>query len=145
MNQSIRAFLAVLALSLIVCVPGMGRQTASGPTPDSDWQRVTAHLNGVFAPRGFFNIIVSLYSLPSLRSVQCNLKQSSIVMDFPPGTPPITTEEIQHVEKLAGYRPGPVEVQRIPVQAFAENGPGWIKMKHPQSRNAFIRWVKQNF
>jgi hypothetical protein len=112
---------------------------------DGSWQRVTAHLNGVFSPRGFFNILVGLYALPSLESAQFNLRQSSIILDFPPGTPPITGDQIQRIEKNAGYRPGQVEIQQIPARNFAENGPGWTKIKHPQSRYAFIRWMKQNF
>ncbi|MGC9200144.1 MAG: hypothetical protein ACP5E5_14625 [Acidobacteriaceae bacterium] len=114
-------------------------------SPDACWQRVTAQLNGVFSPRGFFNILVRLYSLPSLESAQFNLRQSSLVMDFPPGAPPITSKQIQRIEKDAGYRPGNVEIQQMPVQKFAENGPGWIKIEHPQSKYAVVRWLKQNF
>jgi hypothetical protein len=109
------------------------------------WQRVTAHLNGVFSPRGFFNILVRLYSLQSLQSAQFNLRQSSVILDFPPGTSPITSDQIQRIEKDAGYRPGQVEIQQIPARSFAETGPGWTKIKHPQSKYAVIRWLKQNF
>lgn len=136
--------LRVLTLLLLLSVSCVA-DTQTSRSQDACWQRVTAHLNGVFSPRGFFNILVRLYSLPTLESAQFNLRQSSIILDFPPGTPPITRNQIQLIEKDAGYRPGQVEIQQIPVRSFAENGPGWTKIKHPQSKYAVIRWLKQNF
>ncbi len=135
----------VLALLLLLSVSCVADSQTSKSSQDASWQRVTAHLNGVFSPRGFFNILVRLYSLPTLESAQFNLRQSSIILDFPPGTPPITSDQIQRIEKDAGYRPGQVEIQQIPVRSFAESGPGWTKIKHPQSKYAVIRWLKQNF
>ncbi len=135
----------ILALLLVLSVPCAAVPQTSQPSQDASWQRVTAHLNGVFSPRGFFNILVRLYSLPSLKSAQFNLRQSSVILDFPPGTSPITSDQIQRIEKDAGYRPGSVEIQKIPVHSFAENGPGWTKIKHPQSKYTVIRWLKQNF
>jgi hypothetical protein len=135
----------ILALVVLLSVPCAAAPLRSQPLQDASWQRVTAHLNGVFSPRGFFNILVRLYSLPSLKSAQFNLRQSSVVLDFPPGTSPVTSGQIQRIEKDAGYRPGQVEIQRIPARSFAENGPGWTKIKHPQSKHAVIRWLKQNF
>lgn len=144
MTTSIRNIHRILALLLLFSVSCAANSQTSG-SQDVCWQRVTAHLNGVFSPRGFFNILVRLYSLPTLESAQFNLRQSSIVLDFPPGTPPVTSDQIQRIERDAGYRPGQVEIQQIPVRNFAENGPGWTKIKHPQSRYAFVRWMKQNF
>ena len=134
----------ILALLLLLSVSCAANSQMSG-SQDVCWQRITAHLNGVFSPRGFFNILVRLYSLPTLESAQFNLRQSSIVLDFPPGTPPVTSGQIQRIERDAGYRPGQVEIQQIPVRSFAESGPGWTKIKHPQSKYAVIRWLKQNF
>jgi hypothetical protein len=135
----------ILALFLLLGVACVADCQTSKPMQDGSWQRVTAHLNGVFSPRGFFNILVRLYSLPTLESAQFNLRQSSIILDFPPGTPPITINQIQQIEKDAGYRPGQVEIQQIPARSFAENGPGWTKIKHPKSKYAVVRWLKQNF
>ena len=132
----------ILALFLAICATSGATSVAA---QNDSWQRVTAHLNGVFSPRGFFNILVGLYSLPTLKSAQFDLGLSSIVLDFPPNTVPITTDQIQNIEKTAGYRPGPVTIQWIPAQSFAENGPGWVKIKHPQSKNIFKRWLEQNF
>ncbi len=140
-TRNIHHFLALLLLFSVFCAADA--QTSG--SQDACWQRVTAHLNGVFSPRGFFNILVRLYSLPTLESAQFNLRQSSIVLDFPPGTPSITSDQIQRIEKDAGYRSGQVEIQQIPVRSFAESGPGWTKIKHPQSKYAFVRWLKQNF
>lgn len=135
----------IFVLLLLLSVPCAAATPISQPSPDASWQRVTAHLNGVLGPHGYFNIRVRLYALPSLESAQFNLRQSSMILDFPPGTPPITSGQIQRIEKDAGYRPGSVEIQQIPVHSFAENGPGWTKIKHPQSKYAVIRWLKQNF
>jgi len=135
----------IFALLLLLAVSCAADSQTSRSSQDASWQRVTAHLNGVFSPRGFFNILVRLYSLPTLESAQFNLRQSSMVLDFPPGTPPITSDQIQRIERDAGYRPGQVEIQQIPARSFAENGPGWTKIKHPQSKYAVIRWLKQNF
>ncbi len=135
----------VLAWVLLVLAPCVAIGAPSAPGQNASWQRITAHINGVFSPRGFFNLLVGLYSLPSLRSAQFNLGRSSIVMDFPPNTPEITPEQIHRIEKSAGYRPGTVEVEHIAARNFAEKGPGWIRIKHPQSRNALRRWLEQNF
>ena len=140
-TRNIHRILALLLLFSVFCAA----DAQTSRSQDACWQRVTAHLNGVFSPRGFFNILVRLYSLPTLESAQFNLRQSSIVLDFPPGTPGVTSNQIQRIEKDAGYRPGHVEIQQIPVRSFAENGPGWTKIKHPQSKYAVIRWLKQNF
>ena len=144
MTTSIRNIHRILVFLLLFSVSCAANSQTSG-SQDACWQRVTAHLNGVFSPRGFFNILVRLYSLPTLESAQFNLRQSSIVLDFPPGTPGVTSNQIQLIEKDAGYRPGRVEIQQIPARSFAENGPGWTKIKHPQSKYAVIRWLKQNF
>ncbi len=135
----------IFAFLLLLSVPCAAAPLRSQPSQDASWQRVTAHLNGVLGPRGYFNIRVRLYSLPNLKSAQFNLRQASMILDFPPGTSPITSGQIQRIEKDAGYRPGQVEIQRIPARSFAENGPGWTKIKHPQSKHAVIRWLKQNF
>lgn len=145
MTACARIRYCTLALLLLLSVSCIADSQTSKSSQDASWQRVTAHLNGVFSPRGFFNILVRLYSLPSLESAQFNLRQSSIILDFPPGTPPVTSDQIQRIEKDAGYRPGQVEIQQIPAASFAENGPGWTKIKHPQSKYAVIRWLKQNF
>ncbi len=144
MKIFVRKLDRVLLLALLLTTCATSEATSVAAQNDS-WQRVTAHLNGVFSPRGFFNILVGLYSLPTLKSAQFNLGQSSIVLDFPPNTVPITTKQIQNIEKAAGYRPGPVAIQWIPAQSFAENGSGWVKIKHPQSKNMFKRWLEQNF
>jgi hypothetical protein len=57
----------------------------------------------------------------------------------------VTSGQIQRIEKDAGYRPGQVQIQQIPASRFAENGPGWTKIKHPRSKYAMMRWLKQNF
>lgn len=138
--------LTVLTLWLVVsCSHAWCDSPASFSGHSGSWQRVTAHLYGVFAPRGYFNILVGLYSLPTLKCAQFNMKSSTIIMDFSPGSPPITPEQIHHIEKLAGYRPGPVSSEWIAAQNLHETGPGWIKIKHPRSRNTLVRWLQQNF
>ncbi len=145
MTACTRNIYRIVALLLLLNVSCVANSQTSRSSQDVSWQRVTAHLNGVFSPRGFFNILVRLYSLQSLQSAQFNLRQSSVILDFPPGTSPITSDQIQRIEKDAGYRPGQVEIQQIPARSFAETGPGWTKIKHPQSKYAVIRWLKQNF
>jgi hypothetical protein len=138
------SILAALLLATLLASSN-ARATPATSTDASSWQRVTAHINGVFSPRGYFNLLVGLYSLPTLQRAQFNLGSSNIVLDFPPGTPPITGHEIQQIEKRAGYRPGPVVVERIAPANFSETGPGWTTIKHPQSKNRFARWAQQNF
>ncbi len=146
MTISARKAQGTLSLAVLLFLPcSAAPQTSVGRPQGADWQRVTAQLNGVFSPRGFFNILVRLYSLPTLESAQFNLRQSSVVLDFPPGSAPVTSDEIQRIEKDAGYRPGQVQIQQIPASRFAESGPGWMKIKHPRSRDAMMRWMKQNF
>lgn len=130
---------------LLLLLPWAARAQTK-PTPaDRYAQRVTAHLNGVFSPRGFFNILVELYSLPDLKSAQFNLRRSSVVLDFLPGAAPVTRERIQQMEKDSGYRPGQVQIQRLPEAKMTEDGPGWTRIKHPDAKNGLSRWVEQNF
>jgi hypothetical protein len=107
-------------------------------------ERAVAQLNGVFSPRGFFNITVRLYELPGVEAAKFDLKKSRITLDFKPGAT-ATVEQIQEVMIGAGYKPGPVEIRMLNANEAARTGPGWVKIKHPTSKNPVIRWVQLNF
>lgn len=106
--------------------------------------RAAATLNGVFSPRGFFNILVPLGDISGVRAAKLDLKISRITIDFEPGTP-VTQAEIRNVMVKAGYKPGPVRIEQVAESSQAETGPGWLMIRHPQSGNAFVRWMKINF
>lgn len=106
--------------------------------------RAVATLNGVFSPRGFFNITVRLYQLPGVDWAKFDLKKSRITLDFKPGVA-VTPEEIQNVMTGAGYKPGPVQIQLLAANQVSEVGPGWVKIKHPASKNPVVRWFQLNF
>ncbi|MEO7142323.1 MAG: hypothetical protein ABI165_02345 [Bryobacteraceae bacterium] len=106
--------------------------------------RAVATLNGVFSPRGFFNITVRLYQLPGVEAAKFDLKKSRITLDFKPGVT-VTPAEIRGVMVGAGYRPGPVAIQSLDPKDATETAPGWVKIKHPSSRNAVVRWFQLNF
>ncbi len=112
--------------------------------PSARVVRAIAHLNGVFSPRGFFNITVRLYSISGVDAAKFDLKKSQITLDFKPGVA-VTEAEIQKVVVDAGYKPGPVQIQLLPPDQVRETGPGWVKMKHPTSKNPLIRWFQLNF
>jgi copper chaperone CopZ len=108
--------------------------------------RAVAGLNGVYSPRGFFNITVRLYRVPGVDWAKYDLKKSQITIDFEPGVT-ATQESIWRVMKEAGYKPGPVRIEHI-AAADAEAGrsaPGWVRIKHPRARNAVARWFQLNF
>lgn len=107
-------------------------------------ERAVAHLNGVFSPRGFFNITVRLYQLPGADAAKFDLKKSRITLDFKPGAA-ASVEQIQEVMAGAGYKPGPVEIRMLDANEAARTGPGWVKIKHPTSKNPVIRWFQLNF
>ncbi len=107
-------------------------------------ERAVAQLNGVFSPRGFFNITVRLYQLPGVDAAKFDLKKSRITLDFKPGAT-ATVEQIQQVMAGAGYKPGPVDIRMLDVNEAARTGPGWVKIKHPTSKNPVIRWFQLNF
>ena len=106
--------------------------------------RVSATLNGVFSPRGFFNILVPLGHIQGVRATKLDLKKSLITIDFDPGTP-VTKAEMRQVMENAGYKPGPVAIEYIPASEVSETGPGWRAVKQPHSKNPLIRWFKMNF
>ena len=106
--------------------------------------RAIATLNGVFSPRGFFNITVRLYQLEGLEWAKFDLKKSRLTLDFKPGVA-VTEREIQNVMMSAGYKPGPIKVESLTLSEASETGPGWVRIKHPQSRNPVIRWFQLNF
>jgi hypothetical protein len=106
--------------------------------------RASAILNGVFSPRGFFNITVRLYQLNGVDAAKFDLKKSQITLDFTPGVT-VTPEQIQQVMIGAGYKPGPVQIQLLEPKEVSETAPGWVKIKHPSSKNPVIRWFQLNF
>lgn len=120
-------------------------QLASGN--NRNYERITAHLRGVYGPRGYFNMVVGLYSYPlaGLYGAQFNVKPGLMILDIAPGFPRVTVAQMHHIETISGYSPGRVEIQEIPPSEFAETGPGWRNIQPPKSRSSFVRWVKQNF
>lgn len=117
---------------------------AQNGSPGAQVIRAIATLNGVFSPRGFFNITVRLYQLPGVEWAKFDLKKSRITLDFKPGVT-VTPDEIQQVMAGAGYKPGPVQIQALRANEVSETGPGWVKIKHPASKNPIIRWFQLNF
>jgi hypothetical protein len=135
--MSLRTFL------LLVLIPGV--------VPASDLAssqpkvtRAVAKLNGVFSPRGYFNILVRLNRLPGADAAKLDLKKSRITMDFSPG---VTVEpaQLEDVIRGAGYRPGPIQITSLTQDQASETAPGWIKLKHPKSKNPVARWFELNF
>lgn len=129
-------------VSLLLIAPGgmRGQSVASEATIT----RAVANLNGVFSPRGFFNITVRLYRLPGVKAAKFDLKKSRITVDFQPGVS-AGERDIQRVMIDAGYKPGPVRIESLPLHAISETGPGWVKIKHPESGKALVRWFELNF
>ena len=117
---------------------------AVDPTSSAEMSRVSATLNGVFSPRGFFNILVPLEKIEGVRATKLDLKKSLITIDFDPGIS-VTRAEMRQVMVDAGYRPGAVTIQHLPVAKASETGPGWMLIKHPHSRHSVIRWFQTNF
>jgi hypothetical protein len=111
------------------------------------YERITAHLRGVYGPRGYFNMVVGLrsYPLAGLYGAQFNVKPGLMVLDIAPGFPRVTVAQMHHIETISGYSPGLVEIQEIKPSDFSETGPGWRKIQPPESRSAVVRWIKQNF
>lgn len=120
-------------------------QSASGN--NHSYERITAHLRGVYGPRGYFNMVVGLrsYPLAGLYGAQFNVKPGLMVLDIAPGFPRVTVAQMHHIETISGYSSGLVEIQEIAPDDFAETGPGWRKIQPPESRSAVVRWIKQNF
>jgi hypothetical protein len=132
----------VLLLAVILSLRAVAQTGQSAPDPQI--ARATALLNGVFSPRGFFNITVRLYQHPEVEWAKFDLKKSRITLDFKPGFI-VTPAEIQRIIIDAGYKPGNVTIQSLPVDQASETGPGWMKLKHPKSRNPVVRWFELNF
>ncbi|MFP5268287.1 MAG: hypothetical protein ACLGQU_13105 [Acidobacteriota bacterium] len=145
---------ATAALCIFVAMAGHGhaQPCRTGPDPlpagsSPSYERITAHLMGVYGPRGYFNLIVGLYSCPiaGLHGAQFNVKQGLMVLDVAPGFPRVSVEQMHHIETISGYSPGPVEIQEIKPDNFAETGPGWRRIQPPQAKSPFARWITQNF
>ena len=134
--------LVVLATLLAAPVCFQAEDTA---TPAANVTRVAATLNGVFSPRGFFNILVPLERFEGVKAVKLDLNtRARITIDFEPGHA-ITQDQIRQVITDAGYRPGQVNILSLPESQATETGPGWMPIKHPTSHNAFGRWAQINF
>jgi hypothetical protein len=128
----------------LLAIAAVGTALVAGTMQAADGgTRAVAKLNGVFSPRGFFNIIVRLNRLDGAEWAKLDLKKSQITVDFAPGTE-VTAESMQQVERQAGYKPGPVTIEPLtpPVDRSA---PGWKRLKHPGTKNAVARWFELNF
>ncbi len=132
----------IMLLAIVLALTGAPQTDDSAREPTIT--RATALLNGVFSPRGFFNITVRLYQHPEVEWAKFDLKKSRITLDFRPGVI-VTPDEIQRIMIEAGYKPGPVTIQSLPTSEASETGPGWMKIKHPKSKNPIIRWFELNF
>lgn len=133
-----RRLILLAAMAVAAACPGRAGDAAP------DITRVVATLNGVFSPRGFFNITVRLYQLQGVRWAKFDLKRSQLTLDFEPGVA-VTEKEIKTVMVSAGYRPGNVKVESLPASAATETGPGWVEIKHPKASNPVVRWFQLNF
>jgi hypothetical protein len=132
----------IMLLAIVLALTGAPQTDDSAREPTIT--RATALLNGVFSPRGFFNITVRLYQHPEVEWAKFDLKKSRITLDFRPGVA-VTPDEIQGIMIEAGYKPGLVTIQSLPVSEASETGPGWMKIKHPKSKNSIVRWFELNF
>jgi len=128
---------------LFVAIAGVLLQADNSELP-TNATRAVAILNGVFSPRGFFNITVRLNQLSGLEWAKFDLKKSRITLDFQPGIT-VTEKEIRNVMVSAGYKPGPVTIEALAPEQVSETGPGWVKVKHPRARNPLKRWLELNF
>lgn len=129
-----------IGLFFLVATPVASQDQGS----DQTVIRATAILNGVFSPRGFFNVMVRLYQLEGVNSAKLDLKKSQITLDFEPGVT-VTPDAIHQVMIDAGYKPGPVKMESLKGREALETGPGWVKIKHPKSSNPIARWFELNF
>jgi copper chaperone CopZ len=137
------SFAAVVWVSLLLAQAPVG-DPSQAPAAVLVTTRAIAALNGVFSPRGFFNLTVRLYQLPGVDAAKYDLKKSQITLDFKPGIT-VTQEEIRQVMIGAGYKPGPVKLEMLAPNQVTEIGPGWVKIKHPTAKNAVVRWFQLNF
>lgn len=133
---------ACVAMAALVACPVY--RLAAQVQPQPEVTRVSATLNGVFSPRGFFNILVPLTQMHGVRAAKLDLKPSHITIDFADGAS-VSKAKIQRVMVEAGYRPGNVSIQRLPEQQASEAGPGWMRIKHPRTKSRFLRWLEVNF
>ena len=124
-----------LVLGLLLAVPA----AVSGQTPLTDLKvtRAVASLNGVFSPRGFFNITVRLYQLAGVQSAKFDLKKSRITLDFQPGVT-VSSRDIRQVMVAAGYKPGPVDIQLLSPPGRYRNRPRLGK----DQTSAIEKWLR---
>ncbi len=106
--------------------------------------RAILKVQGVFSPRGFFNIEVRLYQLKGLKRYRFDLKDSLAILDFEPGVS-ISSSSLKNVMVMAGYQPGPVTIKEITLSQMKEKGRGWLAPPAVNSPWAFIRWLELNF
>ena len=106
--------------------------------------RATMGIRGVFSPRGFFNIEVRLDQLKGLNRYKFDLRDSLAILDFKPGVS-VSSSTLQEVMIKAGYRPGPVQIEELPLSRLKDGGRGWMSPPKADSRWAFIRWLELNF
>ncbi len=136
-------FLLVLLLPRVQS-PSFAAQVPSITSTTKKAIRATLKVRGVFSPRGFFNIEVRLYHLQGLKRYRFDLKDSLAILDFKPGVS-ISSSSLRNVMVMAGYQPGPVKIEEIPVSQMNDRGRGWLAPPKIDSHWAFIRWLELNF
>ncbi|MHB8302480.1 MAG: hypothetical protein ACYDC6_06525 [Acidobacteriaceae bacterium] len=88
--------------------------------------------------------MVRVDKLQGVVRAKLDLKESRLTLDFAPGVA-VSPAEVRSVMVNAGYTPGPFRIEEISVGAPLDNRPGWVKIKHPSSHSALVRWLEINF
>jgi len=106
--------------------------------------RVTASALGMVEPRGATNIYTRVSKLKGVWRFRVDLATNAVMVDFKPGAQP-TEEEIEDMIRRAGWTPGGIKIERIPLSEAHDTGDSWLEFPRLDESSGFVRWLQMNF
>jgi hypothetical protein len=108
--------------------------------------RVHMQVRGLVSPRAAQNVFIRLDKQKGVRAFRCNLGSNVILVDFQPNQQ-VSKEEAERVIRSAGWTPGWIKSEQVPVrQAVAdEAGEYWYVLPQLEGASGLKRWLVINF
>ncbi|GEM_PF-3542095 len=131
--------------------PSQNSSTSNPPASNSPSQRqlqtfvrVIGVADGVCSPRGSYNIYLRASRLKGLRCFRFDIPHARFTLDFAPGRK-VSESEIRRMVIKAGYTPGPIKIQELPLSEMNTFTPGELGDRygwcgHKQSVGLWSRW-----
>jgi hypothetical protein len=108
--------------------------------------RVRIQVRGLVSPRAAQNVFIRLDKQKGVRAFKCDLGANLITVDFQPNEQ-VSKAEAERVIRSAGWTPGWIRIEQVPVRKALsdEAGQYWYVLPQLEGASALKRWFVINF